>query len=274
MPISHLLLPTVSLEYYESEVEDVEKPCLVILSANPSDFRDYDMIKPKLETLFHVIILQWPGFGGSKLEKDDATDDGALYFFQILLQFLENMKITKANYMGVDVGAYVTCKLAIEYPQLVNKIVLVNPCGFSPTKLLGQHYATLMSGRFAPNPLTAAKSYLGHKEKPIIASILNRAATVHSTPIAQTVIRNVWKSLLLPETELSDRGAAVRSQVLLVFGDHSPIVSPLKEGKTAKKAFGNSDAGLIILDSRHLPFAEVPDEFLKSILPFLASNDM
>lgn len=102
--------------------------------------------------------------------------------------------------------------------------------------------------------------------------MLERAASVQSTPAAINVIRANWKSLLLPETDLTDRVAAVKAPVLLVFGKNDPVVSPLKDGKVARKAFGEAAAGFIVLEARHVPYAEVPDDFLKSIMPFLGDD--
>ncbi|KAH9253401.1 hypothetical protein BASA81_008752 [Batrachochytrium salamandrivorans] len=268
---SQVDLSTCCVEYYDSDNPSL--PVLVVLGPAPGDIRDFDMVKPALERKFRVVILQYPGFVGSTFEEQGETGEGgALYLYQVVLEFLEIMKLPKAMFLGVCLGAFLACKLAIEFPHLVGKLCLVSPMGFTPPGLLAKHYITLMSGRFAPNTLTAAKSYIGHKEKPLVASMLERAALVQSTPTAVNVIRAVWRSFLLPETDLTDRAAAIKAPVLLVFGKNDPIVSPTKEGKVARKAFGEAAAGFIVLEARHVPYAEVPDDFVKAVMPFLGDD--
>ena len=99
--------------------------------------------------------------------------------------------------------------------------------------------------------------------------MLERANTIHSTPLAIGVIRAVWKSFLLPETDLTDRVAAIKVPVLLVFGKNDPIVSPVKDGKIAKRAFGGAASGFVVLEARHVPHAEVPEPFCNQVIPFL-----
>ena len=103
--------------------------------------------------------------------------------------------------------------------------------------------------------------------------MLERAATSQSSPTAITVIRSVWKSLTLPECDLSEKVSVIQCPVLLVFGKNDPIVSPSKDGKIARKAFGEN-VGFVVLEARHLPFAEVPEEFLNAVIPFLTEDDV
>lgn len=269
MPISQISIPSCpSLYYYDSD--DPTKPCLVILGSNPSDVRDYDGIKPILERKFRIICINWPGFGNATIENVDISG-GAMLFHQITLEVLEALNLPPSCFMGIAVGAYCAARIAIEHPQKVVKLLLVSPTGFSPAGLLTKHFASLMGGFFAPTPLNSAKEYLGHKEKPLIKGMLERAATVQSTPQATAVIRAVWKTLTLPECELTDRAHAITAPVMIVFGKNDPIVPPSKVSKVAKKSFGDS-ALFVTLEARHLPFAEVPEEFLKAVSPFLGTD--
>ena len=270
MPVSQVSIPSCSsLYYYDSD--ETNKVPLVILGANPSDLRDYDPIRPELEKKYRFIALCWPGFGGSTVDGVDFSG-GAIFCHQVTLEFMQALQLPPSYFIGVAVGAYCAARVAIEHPDKVLKLILVSPTGFTPGGLLARHYAPLMSGRFAPTPLTSAKSYLGHKEKPLIQAMLERAATIQNTPSAVAVIRAVWKSLALAECDLSDRVSAIRAPTLLVFGSKDPIISPAKDGKVAKKAFGDG-ADFVVLEARHLPFAEIPEEFLKAILPFLGADD-
>ena len=270
MPVSQITLPSCgSLQYYDSD--ESSKTCLVILGASPSDIRDYDGIKSSLEAKFRLITLNWPGFGGSTLD-NAAIDDGALFLHQIALEFLEALTIPPAIFIGVAVGAYCACRIALERPKRVLRLALVSPVGFAIGGPLARLYAALMGSKFAPKPVTYAKSYLGHKEKPLVKQMLERAATLHSAPAAVSMIRSVWRSLSQTDCDLTLKATRIKIPVLLIFGKNDPIVPPSKDGKVAKKAFGEG-AGFVVLEARHLPFAEIPDEFLKSVMPFLCEEE-
>lgn len=265
---SHITLSSCCVEYYASD--DASKKALVILGGNPSDIRDFDMIKPALEQEYRVILLNWPGFGGPTGTTFESGEEegGVLFFYQVLVEFLEALRISRALYIGINVGAIVACRLAIDFPILVERLALVCPCGFAPQK----HWLTSMSGRFAPSVLSEAKRCLGHKETSIIKQMLERAASIQSSPVATRVIQQVWKSIQLSESSLVDRVAAINAPVLLVFGKNDPIVSPTKDGTIAKKAFGEAAKGVIVLDCRSAPHAEIPDQLISAILPFLSDD--
>lgn len=270
MPISQISIPSCSnLQYYDSD--ELNKSPLVILGANPSDVRDYDGIKAVLEKKHRLVAINWPGFGGSSLDGDNYQG-GALFLHQVMLEFLSVLNIPRACFIGVGVGGYCAMRLALEHPTKVSKLILVSPTGFAPGGLLARHYAPLMSGRFAPAPLTHAKSYMGHKEKPLIQQMLERAATIHSTPGAISMTRAIWKSLGEKECDMTERAANIQAPIMLVFGEKDPIVPPMKDGKAARRTFGD-ETMYVCLESRHLPFAEVPEEFLNAISPFLNAYD-
>jgi len=270
MPMSQLSVPSCPcLQIYDSD--DQSKTPLLILGSSPSDVRDYDGIKSELERKFRIIAINWPGFGSSSIENVDFSG-GAGFFHQIVLEVMETLLLPPACFMGVAVGAYCAARIAIEHPDKVLKLLLVSPTGFTAGGLMAKHFAPLMGGMFAPTPLNSAKSYLGHKEKPLIQAMLERAATLQSTPGAVAVIRAVWKSLELPECDLTDRVSAIRAPTMLVFGKNDPIISVAKDGKNARKAFGDR-AEFVVLEARHLPFAEVPEDFLKSVIAFIGTDE-
>lgn len=101
--------------------------------------------------------------------------------------------------------------------------------------------------------------------------MLERAASSQSTPPAIAMTRAIWKSLASAECDLTDRVQDISCPVLLVFGKSDPIVAHTKDGKLAKKAFGDT-AGFVVLEARHMPYAEVPEDFIKAVVPFLTEE--
>ena len=80
-------------------------------------------------------------------------------------------------------------------------------------------------------------------------------------------MRKVWLSFLDPEYDLSEKAQSIKQPTLLVFGKKDPVISSSKVSAVAKRSIKHGK--VVILNSGHLPFAEVPDDFLETVLPFL-----
>lgn len=88
--------------------------------------------KRNIETLskkFHCIAVDLPGYGGSsKVERAEA-DTQLDFYADAIASLLKKMKVSKALVMGHSMGGQVSMILALKYPALVNKLVLVAPAG-------------------------------------------------------------------------------------------------------------------------------------------------
>ncbi|KAH9255320.1 hypothetical protein BASA81_006772 [Batrachochytrium salamandrivorans] len=258
------------VEYHDS---DNGKPALLILGDVPSHLGDYEAVLPTLEQHFRVIALQWPGFGSSALKLNATTFGGAQYLHQLVLQFMAHLGLRKNTLvLGVSVGAMVALRVAVEFPGLVGKLVLVSPCGFASAD---KHYATAMSGKHYPPPGVAAREYLGNKDSDWVQQVIKQRVGLEEDDEANKIIRSVWRSLLLPEADLAGKVDRLRTNVFIVLGRDDPIVDPMVDGELAKRALGEWVAGYEVLDNtRHLAFVEHPNEFLATILPFLQEEEM
>ena len=59
----------------------------------------------------------------------------------------------------------------------------------------------------------------------------------------------------------------IAAPTLLVFGAQDPVISARRDGRLAASLIPG--AKLVVMPAGHAPFAEVPDEFLAEVLPFL-----
>lgn len=88
--------------------------------------------KRNIETLskkFRCIAVDLPGYGSSsKVERAEANTQLDFYA-DIIASLLKKLKIPTAVIMGHSMGGQVSMVLALKYPALVNKLVLVAPAG-------------------------------------------------------------------------------------------------------------------------------------------------
>jgi len=269
MPFLSIKIPELcsELQYYDSQSNLTP---LVALTANPGDIRDYDAVRGELEKDFRFIGLNWPGYGGSAYPGREVTKDGALYFYRVLVEFLKAINVEKCVLIGNSVGGFAACKLAIDHPEMVSKMVLVSSGGFSPSTIITRSFCGYMGSTWSISPRTFASIYLGHKDAPVVKEMLERAKSEsQSSPTALEMIRTVWRSFNNPEYLLIGSASKVTAPTMLIFGKHDPVITTGRDEPSARKAFGDGKATIVVMNSAHCPFAEIPEEFLKQVLPFL-----
>jgi 4,5:9,10-diseco-3-hydroxy-5,9,17-trioxoandrosta-1(10),2-diene-4-oate hydrolase len=88
---------------------------------------------------YRAITLDFPGFGKSdmKPEREIIPD----FYVDTVVELLEKLGIAKASFVGNSLGGLVSLKIALDFPQLVDKLVLMGTGGgypvFSPFPTMG-----------------------------------------------------------------------------------------------------------------------------------------
>jgi pimeloyl-ACP methyl ester carboxylesterase len=84
-----------------------------------------------MENGYKAIALDLPGFGYSDTP---AVPWGVNQYSDFLFAFFEAMNIRKAILIGHSFGGRITIKFAVEHPQAVDRIVLVDSAGILPKR--------------------------------------------------------------------------------------------------------------------------------------------
>ncbi len=241
-------------------------PTLLLLHANPGDSRDFDAVIPSLAKHFRVLALDWPGYGRSPMPANPEAVT-VLTFEQVLIEFIEAMNLKSVSLLGNSVGGNVAARFAARFPENIEKLVLVAPGGFTPQNLITRSFCRLQGSLFALPPALWARFYL-RKNTPITLEMLDRAKTLHSQEQCLRLNRSIWRSFTQPESDVRTLGKLIQAPTLLVFGKKDPAISAKQDGREA--AHSISHATSIILNCGHAPFAEIPEEFLRHTVAFLA----
>jgi pimeloyl-ACP methyl ester carboxylesterase len=238
---------------------------LVLLHANPGDSRDFDAIMPALAQHYRVLALDWPGYGASAMPPA-GTVMNARILYDAFCEFLAALALPPALIIGNSLGGNVAARLAIESRAKVRGLVLVSPGGFTPHNFITQAFCQLQGSRFALPPRMFARWYLKHRT-PTVRAMLERAATSQATAPSLAVNRSVWRGFIEAEHDLRQRATLIATPTLLVFGARDPVISARQDGRLAASLIRG--AKLVVMPAGHAPFAEVPDQFLAEVLPFL-----
>ncbi len=82
---------------------------------------------PELSKQYRVIAIDLPGYG--KSSKDPHS--GLMTFYAgVIADFIETLKLGPVNLAGHSMGGQISMILALERPELVKRLILVDPAGF------------------------------------------------------------------------------------------------------------------------------------------------
>jgi pimeloyl-ACP methyl ester carboxylesterase len=188
-------------------------------------------------------------------------------FYKVLREFLISLTLPPAFFIGNSVGGNAAARLASESPEMVRGLVLVAPGGFTPHNFVTRTFCKLQGSRFSLSPFCFASLYLKNRT-PTVKAMLQRAATVQSTPDRLALNQAMWRSFAQSENDLRQSAQSIQAPVLLLFGKHDPVIPANKDGKVAVQCIPS--AKFVALPCGHVYFAEAPELFLAEVQPFLS----
>jgi pimeloyl-ACP methyl ester carboxylesterase len=241
-------------------------PTVLLLHANLHDRHDFDPIRHALARRYRTIAVDWPGHGES--DPVDATlEPGAPLLADVLEDVVDGLAVSRAVLIGNSVGGFASARLAINRPDLVAGLVLVNSGGFVPVNALVRTFCRVLGTpavfrRVAP---LFVRGYMKAKTDSD-RRISQRATAMAKTPEGIRVGTGLWRSFATPAHDLRGRAAELTTPTLIVWGTKD-IAIPLRAGRATHDAIRGSR--LELLDTGHVVFSSDPDGFLAVVEPFL-----
>jgi pimeloyl-ACP methyl ester carboxylesterase len=241
-------------------------PPVVLLHANLHDHTDFDAVAgPLAGAGYHVLAVDWPGHGRSSMPAEPRTLSAVL-LAGVLADLVAALDLPPAVLVGNSVGGYAAARLALDQPDRVTGLVLVNTAGFSKAsklicRMLGVPSVTrMMLPRLVPSYMRPDSARL----EDVTTRVRARARTKEGAAVAAAL----WRSFAAPESDLRADGSRLGVPVLLVWGKRD-VILPMAAARQAQAAIPGSE--LRVLDTGHVVFAARPAEFLAQVMPFLAS---
>ncbi|WP_026180169.1 alpha/beta fold hydrolase [Hahella ganghwensis] len=106
-----------------------EGPVIVLMHGIMSSLQTWDGWSEELSKNFRVISLDMPGFGltGGPEDIDDFNED---YIFNTFAKFIDNIELERFSMAGNSFGGYIAARYAVQYPERVEKLILLDPSGY------------------------------------------------------------------------------------------------------------------------------------------------
>jgi pimeloyl-ACP methyl ester carboxylesterase len=242
-------------------------PLLVLVPAAGRAAEDFEPIVPALAKQYRVATLDWPGTGASP-PAERSRDASALAFTTVLADVLRALD-EPAVLVGHSVGGFAAARLAIDEPERVLGIVLVDALGFLPFGRLQRAFCAVKG---MPAVTRAVEGYLARaqtiRRNAHTASVFARVDAAVAEPSFVEITAALWRSFPQPESDLREAGKTIRCPTLVCWGWLDPVVPVLGAYAAARTIPG---AKLALFRTGHTPFVEAPAEFLRTVEPFLAS---
>jgi 4,5:9,10-diseco-3-hydroxy-5,9,17-trioxoandrosta-1(10),2-diene-4-oate hydrolase len=217
--------------------------------------------------------------GNGRTDKPEA-DYTMAYFAQFVHDFLETQHIERATLVGNSMGGAVTLQFALQFPDQVDKLVLVNSAGLGkeltiffrlPTLPLIGEWLTRPSRKGAAQLLEEAFYDSALVTDALIDLDYEMAAQPGAQKVLLTTLRRSVSLLGIREDVLHpafENLTGILAPTLIVWGEQDAIL-PVAHAYAGEKQIPN--ARLHIFDRcGHMPQLECPEEFNELVLEFLA----
>lgn len=129
-PSQFVLIDGVKAHFRDEGPRDDPEP-LILLHGTSSSLHTWDGWTQALKAKHRVIRVDLPGFGltGPTLDGDYRLP----VYSHFVASLMDALQVKRAVLVGNSLGGYVAWKTAVDYPQRVSKLVLIDAAGYSTT---------------------------------------------------------------------------------------------------------------------------------------------
>jgi pimeloyl-ACP methyl ester carboxylesterase len=255
-------------------------PLLVLIHGITSNSATWDRVLPKLAQHYTVLAPDLLGHGRSdKLRGDYSVGAHA----NTVRDLMDALGYERATFIGHSLGGGVALQLAYQYPERIDRLVLVAPGGF------GKEVSVLLRAASVPGAgaLLALAAWRPFVEAgSMLAQALGRLGLHGSTDLeevgrayalladgeARSAFLHTLRSVVDHEgqrvTALDRSEVAQRFPPLIVWGERDRIV-PVGHGREVHQLVPNTYLA-VFEHAGHFPHRDDPDRFVDVVGKFLA----
>lgn len=242
-------------------IEGEGKP-IIVLHGWGANINTVLSIVNALKDRYKVYAIDLPGFGKSQ-EPQEVI--GSFEYAEIISKFMEKEKIEKASFIGHSFGGKLSIILGSKYPELVNKIVLIDSAGLIP-KRGPKYYIKVYS--FKALRFIYKNLFFWFKDEEKMEKFYKRFGSddyQDASGIMRKILVRVVNENLKPL--LKD----IKAPTLLIWGDEDDA-TPLYMGKIMEKEI--PDSGLVVLEGTgHYSYLDDYYRFVRVLNAFFNSTN-
>ena len=213
--------------------------------------------QPVFEWIAHshkVYALDLPGFGKSQVP---PTAWNTSNYAQFVIAFLEKFRIPKAHFIGHSFGGRISIIVSAEYPEKVDKLILVDSAGIKPRRTTKYYF------RVGLAKIGKSLRRCGKYGTLIADAVSVRAGSKdyqNAGDMRATLVKVV-------NQDLRSRLPRITAPTLLIWGEDDKD-TPVSFGQIMEKEI--PDAGLVVLkEAGHFSYLDQFPQFCRIVASFL-----
>ena len=235
----------------------------------------------------HVLAIDLPGFGRSD---KPAVEYTIAVFVKAVRDLMQSESLERAAVMGVSMGGRVALGLALESPQMVERLILVDALGVGAPKAVLAYRLLLTRGlgeltlsstaralrRMRPQTIRRLWSWYMQRPGRLDDILTDQRIADHGELLSKREYRAAYLSSLrsLASMHTLRGGVLVKERLkelpmptLLIWGRHDHIF-PATHAEAAARELRDGRME-VFENSGHTPQMEEPDRFNRLVLDFL-----
>lgn len=277
LPVQTLRLINTDINLRYAALGNPQNPALILLHGVPENLQAWYAVAPILAEKFHVLAIDWPGFGGSD-SLPSSEDYNSRNFARLIVDFMDTLGLEKAHFVATDIGLLPALLVGLEYPDRVEKLAVMDgipvpSSQHSSWELKGFARKGSIIGKALVNwfPGISAKIvhikgfYRGHS---IPLEVRNEFAKDGKNKSTQHAFLSYFQNFHANQEYFAARAHLLSKPVLVLWGSHDRFISK-------KLAYEIQDilpdAKLKIIDKAgHYLHMDKPKALTKAVVEFLA----
>jgi len=211
-----------------------------------------------------IVAVDLPGFGMSDKPKVSYT---IKFYQEFVVEFLKSLNLKSASIVGSSLGGQIAAEVAINHPDIVDRLVLISPPGALPSSFKGT---------------TALKNYVKVLDAKTVKQVRKALMSVDGKPVDDLYAQFVYQKLSMPGAKdafisalkgsaqaprLTSRLNRIKAPALLLWGKEDAMI-PVQFAEPFIKI---KNCRIILVENcGHRLHAERPELFNKMVIDFLA----
>ena len=248
-------------------VEKGKGPALIFLHGLGGDWTRWKAVIDPLSRNYRVIALDLLGFGRSDKPEIEYTER---VLAGSLEKFMKDRGIGRATIVGNSMGAGVAYGFAVDHPERIERLIIVNGGPTRCTELRKNDDPFILKQTRVIDRESTRKYFedLVFDKASITESVLDDLyrSRMKSTRATSSIVRSFVNGHGCLTT---DEIRKIRVPTLFIWGKHDQL-SSLDRAKKLHEEIPGSKLELID-DAAHLPHMEQPRKFVDALSTFLAS---
>jgi len=248
--------PGKPLAYWRAGPRTTRTGAVILLHGAGGDAAtSWFRLLPALARQRPVLALQLPY---ARLAESAQALENFFWEQNQIIRLMDRLGLERASLVGLSAGAWVASLVAMNYPQRLERLVLISPMGLETEAVLGP----LLQ---AANPGKAFLENMFHSPPPLLPLFADALAE----PVSETlrVLSRNMDPAVLKRMDLAGRLSLIRCPTLVISGAQDRIIPP-----TASRALAAGIPGARLLtleDCGHAVVWDQPARLEQAVRDFL-----